>query len=123
MLDFTVYNLIYVDNILIRIFGFSIVACFAFFLYLFAFVSASMYASAHSPYARLNSLMFDVKFVSLNYRQKWKIVNLIERLGGRPIAVYCLDLFALNNYEFYQFVSTVFVTYFLIVSLINKLNF
>jgi hypothetical protein len=79
--------------------------------------SASMSKIAHSPYAKLNSIIAKRTFTLAD---KFKIVSLTEKLAGPDIAVYCLDLFPLNNYEFFLLISVVATNFFLLLKQINK---
>jgi hypothetical protein len=51
---------------------------------------------------------------------KFQIMNMIERLAETDIAVPCLDLFPLNNYEFYLYISASVSNFFLFVDLISR---
>jgi len=55
----------------------------------------------------------------INPRRRLTIGLYIERLGGPPIATYCWDLFALTNYQFYQFVAGFTCNYFLVDTLVK----
>ena len=57
---------------------------------------------------------------SIPIKYKMKLLNFIERLGGPDIAVYCLDLFPLNYYEFYLFIVAICCNFFLVVKLIES---
>ena len=50
--------------------------------------------------------------------QRLKMMSYIETLNGPDIGFYCLDLFPMNSYEFYLYISNCMRTYFLILSLI-----
>lgn len=62
------------------------------------FVCGGVSAAAHKPYIYLNSIFGRMKGTS----RKLKLLNLIERLAGPKIALYCLDLFPLTNKEFFE---------------------
>jgi hypothetical protein len=63
---------------------------------------ASIPKSAMKPYVQLNSLIARKR---INLQMKLKIVDLIERLSGPVIGIYCFELFPFTNYEFYLFAA------------------
>jgi hypothetical protein len=96
------------------------------FLFFFSLHTAMLCHAAHSPYKRVNSFVVqqssDKFFNNSNVfiriteiRQQIKVLNFLERLGGPDIAVYCLDLFALNYYEFYLLIAAISSNFFLTV--------
>ena len=70
--------------------------------------------SAHSCYVNLNSLIAKYRF---NRNLKLKVLNLIERLSGPVIGIYCYDLFPFTNYEFYLFVMNCVLNFILFMQL------
>ena len=44
----------------------------------------------------------------------------LNRISGPDIGVYCLDLFAMNLYEFYQFIAICIANYFIITKLLSN---
>ena len=88
--------------------------CFAIFF--LNFTASSFTGMAHKPLKNLYSFMVK-NYVSLLFRLK--INQFIEKLGAHPIGFYCFDLFALNNYKFYQYISSFCSTYFLILQFIS----
>jgi hypothetical protein len=93
------------------------------FLNLFSLNTAMLCKAAHSPYKRINSFVVKQSQSKLiETRQNIKILNFIERLGGPEIAVYCLDLFPLNYYEFYLFIAAISVNFFLGIDLLKKMH-
>jgi len=92
---------------------------YAFCLYEFAYCSACLYKSAHSIYFPLNCVMAKYGRRLINPRKRLTIGLYIERLGGPPIATYCWNLFALTNYEFYEFVNGFTRNYFLVDTLVK----
>ncbi len=56
--------------------------------------------SAMKPYVKLNSLIARKR---IDLKMKLKILDLIERLSGPVIGIYCFELFPFTNYEFYLF--------------------
>jgi hypothetical protein len=63
---------------------------------------ASIPKSAIKPYVKLNSL---IARKQINLQIKLKIVDLIERLSGPVIGIYCFELFPFTNYEFHLFAA------------------
>ena len=47
------------------------------------------------------------------------IQNFIEKLSGPVIGFYCYDMFAVETYQFYDFVMGWISNYFLIIELYN----
>ena len=53
----------------------------------------------------------------LSLKQKLKIETFISRLSGPEIGFYCLDLFVMNNTEFFDYCCQLFSTYLLLIRL------
>jgi len=95
-------------------------------VYSLAYVSARLTEAARGSYGDLNSIMATqdiryskmLRFISKNKR--FKIINLIERLAQTEISVWCLDLFPLNNFEFYLFIAATAKNFFLFTDLISN---
>ena len=49
----------------------------------------------------------------LTFRYRMRIMAFIERLCGPDIGFYCLDLFPMNNYEFYLYITNCVENYML----------
>ena len=64
-------------------------------------MSAGVISSAHKSYSRIHPILNK----RMSFRQRWKILSFIEKLSGPPIGFYCYDLFPMNSYEFYQYLS------------------
>ena len=80
--------------------------------------------AAHSPYKRINSFIVkQSQSKIIEIRQNIKLLNFIERLGGPDIAVYCLNLFPLNYYQFYLLIAAVSYNFFLDIDLLEKMHF
>jgi len=78
--------------------------------YSLAFVSARLAGASHGSYNHLNSIMAKesdpkAKINNIPSDQKFKIINLIERLAQMEITVWCLGWFPLNNFQFYLFIA------------------
>jgi len=62
--------------------------------------------------------------ISFTFKSKFKLVGLIERLSGfqnghHQIAVYCLNLFAIDTFQYYLFISSLIANYIMFVGLIH----
>jgi len=116
-IDMEMFISIYEKNVFMKLTIISLSFFHVGILLSLSISSASMSKIAHSPYAKLNSIIARRTFTLAD---KFKIVNLIEKLAGPDIAVYCLDLFPLNNYEFFLLVSVVATNFFLLLKQFNK---
>ena len=58
-----------------------------------------------------------------DYINQFKLVTLLEKMTDREIGYYCYDMFPMNNYEFYQYLSITGLNYFLIMDLVSKTNY
>ena len=108
------------DDILIIRILFASVSCFAVvILYVIAYSSACLEKASHSPYSKLNGIIakLEVNSTQLNPDNKMKMNSLIERLAQTEITVWCLDLFALNHYELYLFITAIVSNFMLIADL------
>ena len=77
-------------------------------------LSANVIHSAHKSYPLLYTFLIENK---LNLRDSLTIQSFIECLSGPDIGFYCLNMFPMNSYEFYEFVSISVSNYFLIMSI------
>ena len=86
------------------------------FLLLFALntLFSMVSKSAHKCYPLLYSILMTR---SLTYRQRLRIESMISRLSGPVIGFYCLDLFPINSYEFFQLIYIWGLNYFFIINL------
>jgi len=120
MLDISMYRVVYVQTIFIVKAAFTMISvCIIIFLYIGVYSSARMSKSAHLPYKRLNSLIANQRGFKIPLDCKLKVNGMIEKLSGPSIAVYCADLFALNNKEFYLFITSLIMNYLLIIHLLK----
>jgi hypothetical protein len=122
MIDLSIYQMVNVDSdsfekIILKLVLVVVATFIIFFIIVATLFSTFMSSAAHSSYPVLNSMI--VKDKQMNPREKWQFMNLIERLSGSTIAVRCLNMFALNRFNFYQFISLSFRNYFLIDGLIK----
>ena len=68
-----------------------------------------------------NNLMYGyLSRKSVRLYPKLKILSFIERLSGADIGYYCLDLFPMNNYEFYLYITNCIKIYILCNELFKK---
>jgi len=119
MIDFIIYQAIYVNSIWFIQTIFILLAILSvIFLYLLAYSSTTLYKAAHAPYKRLNAIMAK-KEMKMSRTERIKIAFYIERFSGPSIATYVFDFFPLNNYEFYLFITAVCTDYFLIIGIID----
>jgi len=93
-------------------------------IYSLAYVSAHLTETARGSYSDLNAIMArennpKAKLKNIPCDLKFKIINLMERLAQMEISVWCLDLFPLNNYEFYLFIAATAKNFFLFASFIR----
>ena len=79
----------------------------------FNLISANINRWAHRPINRLYSF---VAMNKLNLKSQLKFQIFIERLSGPPIGYYCLNLFPMNNFELYKYISYVAMNHILILS-------
>ena len=73
---------------------------------------------AHKSLPLLHSFMNATRL--RNY-QSLKVMAFIEKLSGPEIGFYCYNMFPMNNYEFYQYVSITVANYFLILGLVKQI--
>jgi len=84
-------------------------------IFIVNYISSSLSSAAHDFTADLYTFLASKTTL---VQHKLKICAFIEKLCGPVIGYYCYDLFAFNNYEFYEFVSFVFCNYFLLNDLL-----
>jgi hypothetical protein len=123
-----------VAPILFRILCAAIGAVAVIILYCMTYTSARLAYHAHKPYNYLNRLMAKKSIMMIktmkrsigsnrmkitnemrDFKLKFNVLTLIERLAGPTIGIYCLDLFPFTNYEFYQYVVAASSLYFLLL--------
>ena len=119
-----------------RIFCASIGAVGVFILYGITYTSARLAYHAHKPYNYLNRLMAEksIMFIKTmkrsmkigstrmeitngmrDFKLKFNVLTLIERLAGPTIGIYCFDIFPFTNYEFYQYIVAASSLYILLL--------
>ena len=100
-----------------RIFCAVIVIAFSVNLSIPVILSTWITNSANKPNKQLKSFVAKNVNNKISLTLRLKIMNLMERLSGADIAFYCLDLFPMNNYEFYQYLYIAGLNYILMMSL------
>ena len=89
-------------------------------------VSTAVNKWAHNSYKRLFVLFLGtgspVSSKFLWGYGRFKVHNFIERLSGPQIGFYCLDMFAVNNYKFFDYIIGWITNYLLIIDLISKME-
>jgi len=118
-IDVEIYIAINVQIFSFRIAFTFLSICVSFVLFLTSIFSAYLSTSAHSPYNRLNTIITTRRFTPA---VRFKLINLIERLGGPSIATYCGDLFPINMFNFYLLVAHVGKTFFMILHLFSDMS-
>ena len=95
-----------------------------FFVFLVSLNTALLCQSAHESYEAINSFYVSQENSKnpLSIKKKLKIVNFLERLSGPKIAVYVLDLFPLNYYQFSLFIASISCNFLLTVNIFEKLK-
>ena len=92
----------------------STILCFAFIL---NYMCASVTKAALKPHSPLHKFILVKK---LPAKQKLKIQAFIQHLSETKIGFFCLDLFAMNNREFFEYFCQLIANYFLCMKLIAK---
>jgi hypothetical protein len=115
LLDIGVYMTAFEVNYVLRIFYAFLAIGVSLVIFIVNYISSSLSSSAHDFTADLYTFLTSKR---IPVQHKLKISSFIEKLCGPVIGYYCYDLFAFTNYEFYEFVSFVFCTYFLLNSLL-----
>jgi len=115
-LDIFMYIAMSVNTLELKL-TFTFVSFYLFLiLFILTYYSAFLSTIAHSPYKRLNKMIIKRAFT---IEEKFKILNLIERLGGPDIGVYCADLFPINMFEFYLLVANFSKNFLMIIELFS----
>jgi hypothetical protein len=115
MIDVLVYLAVSEVNTVLRIFYILLGISFSFVIFIANYISSSLSSSTHDFTSDLYTFLTSKR---IPVQHKLKISSFIEKLCGPVIGYYCYDLFAFTNYEFYEFISFVFCTYFLLNSLL-----
>ena len=101
-----------------NIYGRFIAATDFFFGFMLLYVvnnlCASVSSAAHKSYPMMYSFLIRNN-TKIATKRKLKILAFIEKLSGPEIGIYCYDLFPMNNYEFYDFITSWAANYFLIM--------
>ena len=81
------------------------------------YMCSSLAATAHKSKIVLYSR---IQHMKVSHISKLKFMAFIEKLSANSIGFYCFDLFFCNNYEFYQYLTFIFYTYFLVRQFISN---
>jgi len=100
LIDLAVIAIILDTNQLNRILAILLTIIGVLHLFCLNISMTSIPKSAMKPYVKLNSLIARKR---IDLKIKLKIVDLIERISGPVIGIYCFELFPFTNYEFYLF--------------------
>ena len=78
-------------------------------------MSANVIHSAHKSYPLLFQFLIEN---NLTIRERLQIFTFIEYLSSPQIGFYCLDLFPMNNSEFFRYLAGTLINYLLILTII-----
>jgi hypothetical protein len=115
LLDIGVYMTASEVNYVLRIFYAFLTIMVSLVIFIVNYISSSLSSSAHDFTADLYTFLTS-KIIPVQH--KLKICAFIEKICGTVIGYYCYDLFPFTNYEFFEFISFVFCSYFLLNNLI-----
>ena len=89
---------------------------FVFFsmIFLMNLLSANVIHSAHKPYRLLYGFLLKNR---LKLREQFEIQTFIEQLSSSIIGFHCLNMFPMNNYHFYRFLTLCILNYLLIMDI------
>ena len=113
-IDFMLVYLIKEKNPLFRFPSLVVILVIVSNIFIVHFFLTSISRSAHSSYVHINSLIATYNF---SRKVKFKSLNLIERLSGPVIGVYCYDFFPFTNFEFYMFINNCVLNFILFIGL------
>jgi len=98
-------------SIYIRAAYYTLIVQIGFGLYLFNYIASSYSSSAHDFTSILYKFLTE-KHISIFH--KLKIYSFIEKLSGPVIGFYCFDFFPFTNFELYQYMAFVSISYILV---------
>ena len=101
LLDMGFIFLIFEKKSWARFVGTTLLLLIGVNMFIFNYFLTRIGLKAHQSYQFLNSLMATK---NLSLRVRFKCLDVIERLAGPQIGIYCLDLFAFTNDEFHLFI-------------------
>jgi hypothetical protein len=136
MIDMLLLQAFHIKNIVSFKLLFTMGGLYVMFLaFILSYIANSLKLAAYSPYVRLNSIVARgqsrkkegrwLQGILFNLKSKFQIVRLIETLstsGNRhhqKIAVYCLDLFIIDTFQYFLLTSNIIANYMLFVGLID----
>ena len=100
-----------------RIFCAVIVIAISVVLFVPVVLSTQIAKSAKMPNRFLQAFVGRKADKVIPIRIRLKIMNFVEHLSQVDIGFYCLDLFPMNNYEFYQYLYIAGLNYILIMKI------
>ena len=83
-------------------------------LFIVNYLCASVSSAAHKSYPMMYSFLTRNN-TRITTKRKLKILAFIEKLSGPVIGIYCYNLFPMNNYEFFYFITSWAANYILII--------
>ena len=101
----------------VRIVFTSLAIFFLSIVFMLFFVCSIVSKTAHKSRPILHPFL--IKVANLSLKERLLLQNFNEWLSGRDIGFYCLDLFPMNNYQFYQYCCGFVYSFFLIVQVIH----
>ncbi len=92
-------------------------SCFIFFCwsYTMSYTMSLIPTAAVRPYQALNSI---IARKSLKLKLKLKVCQLIEKLSGPVIGLYCYEFFPFTSYEVYLYVTNCVSNFILFMGLL-----
>ena len=122
--DFAFMFIMYETEIIIRVIAAIIGLGIGLNMFYINYVLSAIGREARNSYGFLNSIIAKngvnkVKYGGLNLRLMVKTIHVIERISGPVIGIYCLDLFPLTNYEFYQLCTSCLLQFALFLKFVN----
>ena len=91
-------------------------------LFIETYLCSSVLKSAHRSQSTLYSCLMS-KDHRIPLKTKLKFLRFIERLSGPEIGFYCHNLFAINSYNFADYVLDSMYSYFLVIKLLKRNEF
>jgi len=135
MINMLLLQAFYINNILLFKIFFAMIGFYIIFgTSIVSYFANSLSHAAYSSYARLNSIVARGQYgkkegrwfhgISFTFKSQFKLVNLIERLSGSEngydqIAVYCLNLFAIDTWQYILLMSNIIANYMMMMELID----
>lgn len=105
--------------------GFTVAVNSLFFVgitHLFASITRYAHRPQFASYGLLLARIHNQNTSRMSITVRYKIMRFIERLSGRVIGFYCLDLFPFTTYQFTDYILDSMVSFLLIVKFLKRLN-